>query len=127
MTSRKADRQPHPCAGLSKRAHEVFEQIAIGNDLAGHHPRILETLVSRGLVERRAEQMPGPFPGTTMTVNRYAVPLIDVPQIVKKIVGDLARAELYPAGAPDGVADQVKDASAEMLDKHPLYPGLDLA
>ena len=38
------------------------------------------------------------------------------------------------AGAPskatytlaDGVADKVKDASAEMLDKHPLYPGLEL-
>ncbi|MBS42289.1 MAG: serine hydroxymethyltransferase [Nocardioides sp.] len=27
----------------------------------------------------------------------------------------------------DGVADKVKAASAEMLDKHPLYPGLDLA
>ncbi|MFA6573782.1 MAG: glycine hydroxymethyltransferase [Nocardioides sp.] len=27
----------------------------------------------------------------------------------------------------DGVADRVKDASAEMLDKHPLYPGLELA
>ncbi|WP_435771021.1 glycine hydroxymethyltransferase [Nocardioides sp. SYSU DS0651] len=27
----------------------------------------------------------------------------------------------------DGVADKVKDASAELLDKHPLYPGLDLA
>src|SRR4051812_11427330 len=27
----------------------------------------------------------------------------------------------------DGVADKVKGASAEMLDKHPLYPGLDLA
>ena len=26
----------------------------------------------------------------------------------------------------DGVADKVKDASAEMLDKHPLYPGLEL-
>jgi glycine hydroxymethyltransferase len=26
-----------------------------------------------------------------------------------------------------GVADKVKDASAELLDKHPLYPGLDLA
>jgi glycine hydroxymethyltransferase len=38
------------------------------------------------------------------------------------------------AGAPskatyvlaDGVADRVKAASAEMLDKHPLYPGLEL-
>jgi glycine hydroxymethyltransferase len=27
----------------------------------------------------------------------------------------------------DGVADRVKGASAEMLDAHPLYPGLDLA
>ena len=27
----------------------------------------------------------------------------------------------------DGVADKVKDASAELLDKHPLYPGLELA
>ena len=27
----------------------------------------------------------------------------------------------------DGVADKVKSASAEMLDKHPLYPGLDLS
>jgi glycine hydroxymethyltransferase len=27
----------------------------------------------------------------------------------------------------DGVADRVHGASAEMLDKHPLYPGLDLA
>jgi glycine hydroxymethyltransferase len=26
----------------------------------------------------------------------------------------------------DGVADKVRDASAEMLDKYPLYPGLDL-
>jgi glycine hydroxymethyltransferase len=26
----------------------------------------------------------------------------------------------------DGVADRVKAASAEMLDKHPLYPGLEL-
>ncbi len=39
------------------------------------------------------------------------------------------------AGAPskasytlaDGVADRVKAASAEMLDKHPLYPGLELS
>jgi glycine hydroxymethyltransferase len=27
----------------------------------------------------------------------------------------------------EGVADKVKDASAEMLDKHPLYPGLELS
>jgi hypothetical protein len=73
MTSTKAARQPHPCAGLSKRAHEVFEQIAIGNDLAGHHPRVLEALASRRLIERRPEEVPGPFRGTTMTINRYDV------------------------------------------------------
>jgi glycine hydroxymethyltransferase len=27
----------------------------------------------------------------------------------------------------EGVGDKVKDASAEMLEKYPLYPGLDLA
>ena len=27
----------------------------------------------------------------------------------------------------DGVADKVRGASAEMLDKHPLYPGLVLS
>ncbi len=27
----------------------------------------------------------------------------------------------------DGVAGKVRDASAEMLDKHPLYPGIDLS
>ena len=39
------------------------------------------------------------------------------------------------AGAPskasyvlaDGVADRIKAASAELLDKHPLYPGLELS
>ncbi len=39
------------------------------------------------------------------------------------------------AGAPskatytiaDGVVDRVKGASAELLDKHPLYPGLELS
>jgi glycine hydroxymethyltransferase len=38
--------------------------------------------------------------------------------------GDPSKAS-YVLG--DGVADRVRSASAEMLDKHPLYPGLDLA
>ncbi len=37
--------------------------------------------------------------------------------------GDPSKAKYTLA---DGVADRVKSASAEMLDKHPLYPGLDL-
>jgi phage gp36-like protein len=47
---------------------------------------------------------------------RYTVPLIDVPLIVKKIVGDLARADLYPRGAPDGV-DAAAKASMKMLER----------
>lgn len=48
--------------------------------------------------------------------GRYAVPLADVPLIVKKIVGDLAMAELYPAGAPDGL-DRQAQASTRMLER----------
>ncbi len=38
--------------------------------------------------------------------------------------GDPSKASYVLA---EGVADKVKDASAELLDKHPLYPGLELA
>lgn len=48
--------------------------------------------------------------------SRYAVPLYDVPLIVKMLVGDLARPRLYPRGAPDGVADQGK-AAMRMLER----------
>ena len=37
--------------------------------------------------------------------------------------GDPSKASYVLA---DGVADKVKAASAEMLDRHPLYPGLEL-
>ncbi len=47
---------------------------------------------------------------------RYTVPLADAPLIVKKIVGDLAMAALYPAGAPDGIEKQAQ-ASARMLER----------
>ena len=58
---------------------------------------------------------------------------------VADLIVDVLRATPSPApprpGTPskasyvlgDGVADRVKAASAEMLDAHPLYPGLDLA
>ena len=48
--------------------------------------------------------------------SRYQVPLADPPLIVKKIVSDLARAALYPVGAPDGIADQAK-ASVKLLER----------
>lgn len=42
--------------------------------------------------------------------NRYSVPLGTVPEIVKVAIGDMARARLYPRGAPDGVAEAAKAA-----------------
>ena len=50
---------------------------------------------------------------------------------VKKEFGDALSYFGAPSQASyvlaDGVADRTRAASAEMLDKHPLYPGLDLA
>ncbi|MBA4267848.1 MAG: hypothetical protein C0447_00260 [Methylobacterium sp.] len=68
----KAD---HPCAGMTKRAREIFEQIAIGND-GGHHPRVIEALCRRGLIERHGVDVASGIPGVKLTVDRYAVPLI---------------------------------------------------
>lgn len=40
--------------------------------------------------------------------SRYALPLVDVPQIVKVWIGDIARASLYPNGAPEGIDGPAK-------------------
>ncbi|QHL90696.1 DUF1320 domain-containing protein [Sphingomonas changnyeongensis] len=48
--------------------------------------------------------------------GRYALPLAEVPLPVKKAIADLARASLYPGGAPDGVADAAR-ASMRMLEQ----------
>lgn len=42
--------------------------------------------------------------------SRYSVPLETVPPIVELAIADIARARLYPRGAPDGVADAAKAA-----------------
>lgn len=52
----------------------------------------------------------------TYFASRYMVPLIDPPLVVKKFVADLARAALYPSGAPDGVAEQSK-ATTRLLER----------
>lgn len=52
----------------------------------------------------------------TYFASRYMVPLIDPPLVVKKFVADLARAALYPSGAPDGVAEQAK-ATTRLLER----------
>jgi phage gp36-like protein len=45
---------------------------------------------------------------------RYAVPIAIVPDAIKTAIADLARARLYPRGAPDGVAQAAKDANATL-------------
>lgn len=42
--------------------------------------------------------------------SRYTLPLVDVPEIVKVWIGDIARARLYPNGAPDGIDAPAKVA-----------------
>jgi phage gp36-like protein len=40
--------------------------------------------------------------------GRFAVPLAEVPEVVKTAIADMVRARLYPRGAPEGVAEQGK-------------------
>lgn len=47
--------------------------------------------------------------------GRYQLPLATPPLMIQKAIADLARAALYPNGAPDGVADAAK-ASIRMLE-----------
>lgn len=47
---------------------------------------------------------------------RYTVPLGAVPEIVKVAIADMARARLYPRGAPEGVGDDAK-AAEKLLEK----------
>lgn len=42
--------------------------------------------------------------------GRYALPLTTVPRVVQMAIADLARARLYPRGAPEGVAGLAKAA-----------------
>ena len=49
----------------------VFDQICVGND-GGHHPRTLDLLFRKGLVEWYDEDLGGRPP---MTVKRYVVPI----------------------------------------------------
>jgi phage gp36-like protein len=47
--------------------------------------------------------------------GRYQLPLAQPPIVIQKAIADLARASLYPNGAPDGVAEAAK-ASLRMLE-----------
>ncbi len=43
-------------------------------------------------------------------VERYALPLAEVPVLIKSAIADIARGRLYPGTAPDGVASLAKAA-----------------
>lgn len=57
--------------GLTKGQHQVFSQIATGND-RGHSPRTLKTLVDKGYISVIPVTLPGWPP---VMVNRYEVPI----------------------------------------------------
>jgi phage gp36-like protein len=63
--------------------------------------------------------------------GRYTLPLVDVPALVKVLIGDLARGRLYPNGAPDGIEGQAKSAmrTLERIEdgKSSLGPGVPAA
>lgn len=42
---------------------------------------------------------------------RYALPFADVPVVIKMAIADIARARLYPGGAPEGVAGAARFAT----------------
>lgn len=61
--------------------------------------------------------------------GRYAVPLTTIPHIVVVAIADLARARLFPNGAPEGIATQAKSAerNLEQMKKGELPLGIPLA
>lgn len=57
---------------LTPNQREVLDQIGINNDL-GHHPRTLDSLERRGLIESRTQiDHSGRFP---LELKRYEMPL----------------------------------------------------
>lgn len=66
--------------------------------------RIDRALLTRKLADAQAEV-------DAHLVGRYTLPLAVVPPIVALIVSDLARAKLYPRGAPEGIDTSVKAAT----------------
>ncbi|HET7326186.1 MAG TPA: glycine hydroxymethyltransferase [Nocardioidaceae bacterium] len=59
--------------------------------------------------------------------DRVAELVVDVLSNTSAAAGKEGRASKAKYELADGVADRTKAASAELLDKHPLYPGLELA
>lgn len=66
--------------------------------------RIDRDLLVEALVDAQAQ-------AEAEVAGRYALPLATVPRIVQSAIADIARAKLYPRGAPEGVADAAKAAT----------------
>lgn len=66
--------------------------------------RIDRAFLTRKLADAQAEV-------EAHLVGRYQLPLQVVPPIVALVIGDLARAKLYPRGAPEGVDTAAKTAT----------------
>jgi hypothetical protein len=58
-------------AALTARQRDVLGQIATGLD-QGHHPKVLEALAAKNLIEGHETTLPGRFP---VRVVRWEVPL----------------------------------------------------
>lgn len=57
--------------GLTQKQHEVFAQIATGNDRA-HNTKTLQSLESKGFIVATPRELPGWPP---VTINAYEVPI----------------------------------------------------
>lgn len=57
--------------GLTEKQREVLGMIAMNQD-GGHHPRTMEALMKRGLIEQYDEILGGRFP---VRIKRYALPI----------------------------------------------------
>jgi hypothetical protein len=56
---------------LTPRQQDVLSALAIGQD-EGHHPKTLQALAAKGLIESDQETLPGRLP---VIIQRYYVPL----------------------------------------------------
>ncbi|MDQ1229278.1 DUF1320 domain-containing protein [Sphingomonas sp. SORGH_AS_0879] len=94
-----------PIAAFVKRF--TLDEVVRMTDLDGSG-RIDRDLLVGALVDAQAI-------AESHIASRYALPLATVPRILEMAVGDLARARLYPRGAPEGIADQAKAAMALLV------------
>jgi phage gp36-like protein len=85
-----------------------LEEVVRMTDLAGDG-RIDRGLLVNALADAQALT-------DAYIAGRYSVPLADPPAVVKTAIADMARARLYPRGAPDGVADAAK-AAVKLLER----------